>query len=776
MRPGTSSPSRAGPKSGPERLSVVGVRHHSPACARLVDRVIREKRPAFVLIEGPADFNPHLADLRLAHDLPLAIFSFHAAGDSSKASYSPFCAYSPEWRALRGAWRVGAEPLFCDLPAWHADFGERANRYADPHGERSAAAEKALAEAMGEDGLDALWDALAEQAPAGELAERLDRYFHLLRPDGAEDPAEAARERFMARTTAWALKKAGRREVVLVCGGWHAEAVRRLALAADGEKPVLPEPGARTGSYLVPYDYRRLDRFTGYAAGMPSPAYYEQVYGCGLAAAADWAANEIAAGLRRLGQVVSTADRVAWQSHAEALARLRGHAAVLRADLLDAALATLVKEGLEERPAWEAADRLGPTVHPALAAMLAALTGTRRGRLAEGTRMPPLLADVERRLEELEVETDPAGRRLTLDWHDERDRARAHVLHALVILDVPGVERLAGPARAEAGAPREEFRLADHADRMGVLIEASAWGGTLPMAAAARVAARAAQAAGDMSELAACLSDALFAGILAESEDLPAQLERGLSRARTLDELGPAGGAVVRLHRFGDLFGSDAHHALGRLARAVFARALWLVEGVGHGASGTQGIEAVLACRDLMRDCPGLDLPADDFVAALGRCVAAPDSAPTLAGAALGCLIACDRAEVEGAADRLRRFSRADQLGDFLGGLFALARETIAAHEPLITAVNALVSGWTDDEFLMALPSLRQAFAWFPPRERERLARSVLTAHGYGAAEADMAALGWMRQSRSVADQAGALALEAAARKRLEISGLKFAE
>ncbi|WP_306307452.1 DUF5682 family protein, partial [Methylobacterium sp. B1] len=75
----------------------MGVRHHSPACAGLVRRRIAALRPAFVLIEGPVDFNPHLPDLALGHDLPVAIFSFRADATGSAASYTPFCAFSPEW-------------------------------------------------------------------------------------------------------------------------------------------------------------------------------------------------------------------------------------------------------------------------------------------------------------------------------------------------------------------------------------------------------------------------------------------------------------------------------------------------------------------------------------------------------------------------------------------------------------------------------------------------------------------------------------------------------
>ncbi|MCX4197062.1 hypothetical protein OMR07_17065 [Methylobacterium organophilum] len=74
----------SGPAPDPGRLTVIGVRHHSPACAGLVRRTIAALRPAFVLIEGPVDFNPHLPDLALGHDLPVAIFSFRAdaAGSS----------------------------------------------------------------------------------------------------------------------------------------------------------------------------------------------------------------------------------------------------------------------------------------------------------------------------------------------------------------------------------------------------------------------------------------------------------------------------------------------------------------------------------------------------------------------------------------------------------------------------------------------------------------------------------------------------------------------
>src|SRR5262245_23072032 len=76
--------------SGP--LVFVPVRHHSPACARAVLVLVRELRPAAVLIEGPSDFNERLDELYLPHTLPIAIYSYVRLGDDlRRGAFYPFC-------------------------------------------------------------------------------------------------------------------------------------------------------------------------------------------------------------------------------------------------------------------------------------------------------------------------------------------------------------------------------------------------------------------------------------------------------------------------------------------------------------------------------------------------------------------------------------------------------------------------------------------------------------------------------------------------------------
>ena len=101
----------------PGSVRVVGVRHHSPACARLVRHVLERERPRWVLVEGPADFNDRLDELSLGHRLPIALFSYLQSDERQAACWAPLCDYSPEWVALSTGRRLGAELRFIDLPA-----------------------------------------------------------------------------------------------------------------------------------------------------------------------------------------------------------------------------------------------------------------------------------------------------------------------------------------------------------------------------------------------------------------------------------------------------------------------------------------------------------------------------------------------------------------------------------------------------------------------------------------------------------------------------------
>ncbi len=166
---------------------------------------------------------------------------------------------------------------------------------------------------------------------------------------------------------------------------------------------------------------------------------------------------------------------------------------------------------------------------------------------------------------------------------------------------------------------------------------------------------------------------------------------------------------------------------------ACFDRALWLFEGIqGPDAELDEGhVYAVHAIRELIRhgppDIAGMHARAHSVCE---RRVADAEAPPALRGAALGLLWSTRPDENGGDEQRaitaLRASSRATTVGDFLAGLFILAREEVLHSPQLLGAVDTALTTMVKDDFMIALPAVRQAFSYFPPRERLTIAEGVL--------------------------------------------------
>ncbi|WP_329521280.1 DUF5682 family protein [Spirillospora sp. NBC_01491] len=733
-------------------VTFIGVRHHSPACAGLVARTIERLRPAHVLVEGPADFSGRLDELLLGHDLPVAIFSYYRDAERVHASWSPFCAYSPEWVALTAGRACGAEVRFIDLPAWHPAFSERRNRYADAD-ERYAEVSARLCRSFAVDNTDTLWDHLFEVEQDGDLEERLASYFDLVRGESPAGPDDTAREAYMARWIRAAEADAGDRPVVVVTGGFHKPALQTLAATAgDTAWPEVPSPpdGAAGGGFLVPYSFRRLDSFTGYQSGMPSPEYYQRLWEDGPKAAANGLTEIVVARLRERRQVVSTADLIAARTLTEGLARLRGHGSPARTDLLDGLVAALITDDLEQPLPWTDRGPLTPGAHPVVAEMVGALSGDRVGRLHPRTPAPPLVHDAAAELERLGL--DRAGT-VALKLTDERGLRRSRVLHRLRVLRIPGVVRQSGPSTGADPVLEECWRL-DPGDaagpRLSALIEAGAYGATLADASAAALEERMAGAGTDMERLAAVLFDAALSGCGDQSDRIAETIAAGIAGASDVGALGHVLGTVLGLWRHDRLLGTARSLLFGTVVEGCVTRVLWLIEGVrgGPAPADLDRLRAVAATRDALLHAAGpLGLDRDAALGVAARISVNADVPPDLRGAAFGLGWALGVA-----ADPVRAVRGASgprTLGDWLAGLFALARDEVlsagdagagadgdvkagagAGGAGVLTVLDEMITGLAATDFLVALPALRQAFEFFPPREREAIARGLLERRG----------------------------------------------
>lgn len=750
-----------------ERIVFFPVRHHSPACARLVTQLIREMRPAAVLIEGPADFNSRLDELSLDHQLPIAIYSYFAADNGQRfGAFYPFFDFSPEWGAFRTARETGATVAFIDLPwADVAHVDRTANRYADGLLARSSYTAE-LCRRLGVDDWSTLWDTLFEIDPALSLPAFLERChsfcFHARIAEDTASAADLAREAFMLeqiRATASAVQG----QVLVVTGGFHSAALFagwHGNAAEEAATNRAPPAIVDRGIALTPYSHERLDTLSGYEAGLPHPGFYHRVWQDGSkknAAPYRTLLSEAAAAMRARGQRVSTADLVGVEAFAQGLATLRGHATVWRTDLVDALLGTLIKDDLGSNGR-----------HPFLDALNLVFRGSARGRLAAGTSLPPLVDDIRRTLELHDLTPTAEQRKIEIDLDDPHGRARSQILHRARILGLPGFTRAAGTdfvARRDLSRLWETWTVRWSPEFEAACIELSFYGASLLDAVAARLLEKCARIERDADAAAQLLLDASLAGWSAGFARLRDRLVALIRDDASFASVARALEHLYYLYRYDEFVAREASGEIGELLTECYTRAIWLLEAQAPSANAEtiHGLRALL--HAVLTAGTALDWDRTELLSVLHRIANERHTPALLRGASAGALWSLGEGELDQVVAALP--SDGDALGDFLQGVFALAREESQRHTALLVNIDRLLLGFDADQFLAALPSLRLAFTYFTPREKDHLARALLDATG----QTDIAPL---PQLAVTADQAArAHAFESRLMRELALHGLR---
>jgi hypothetical protein len=462
---------------------------------------------------------------------------------------------------------------------------------------------------------------------------------------------------------------------------------------------------------------------------MPSPGYYQRLWSDGLSGAAEAMVEAVVDRLRQRRQPVSTADLIAARTLTLGLARLRGHEFPSRTDVLDGLASALVHDDLPQPPPWTSRGTIAPGTHPAIVEMVAVFSGDRVGRLHEATPLPPLVADVNAELTRLGLDHEGVVR---LDLTAELERSRT--LHRLRVLGVPGFERLSGPSSGADPVLDERWQLTPNDGRLPALVEAAGHGATLADSAASALRGRIPDA--DLADLASLLFDGALCGIDTWTPEVGDALAAGIGQASELDSLGRVLATVLGLWRHDRLFGAAGSPVLAPLITAAVDRSLWIMEGVRGGPAPAEParLRAVAACRDAVLHAAVLGVDRSAAVAVAARVAANPSAPPDLRGAAcglgwsLGAEVHAEKAVPSGPRT----------VGDWLAGLFAVARDQVLSDERVIAVLDEIVSGMSEEDFLVALPALRQGFTYFPPAERETVARMVAGGSAHSLLRADI--------------------------------------
>lgn len=329
------------PKLRSERVTYFPVRHHSPACAALIEQWILENRPTSILVEGPSSFTSRIELLTDENcKCPVALFTnfvdkkdrlkkliasrkdglnsldgdeeLAGAGGPTNAgqpdeldlgaprfaAYYPFCDYSPELVALRTGRKIGAQMKFIDLQypemvlhqfqALHDRSDEiiHVESLAEDEHLKKSRYITALARQMGCRNFDELWDHLFEASrdslSADAFIDRLATYCAMARMDYTDKELESdgtnAREACMAAAIIEELQNNGGGKILVVTGGFHTVVLPDLVAQKTKRPKKIDFSDEELGVWLMRYSFDKLDALAGYSAGMPSPAFYDRLW------------------------------------------------------------------------------------------------------------------------------------------------------------------------------------------------------------------------------------------------------------------------------------------------------------------------------------------------------------------------------------------------------------------------------------------------------------------------------------------------------------------
>jgi hypothetical protein len=175
-----------------DALTVFGIRHHGPGCARSLRAALDVMAPDIVLVEGPPDAHDVLPLIMHEEMRPPVALLVYAPDKPHFAAYYPFTVFSPEWQALRYAFEHGVPARFMDLPqAMQLSAADGpGDEHEGPSGSVDREGSEAISPELGpdvpaENGLEA--SAATADEPASTRLIREDPIGYIARISGYED-------------------------------------------------------------------------------------------------------------------------------------------------------------------------------------------------------------------------------------------------------------------------------------------------------------------------------------------------------------------------------------------------------------------------------------------------------------------------------------------------------------------------------------------------------------------------------------------------------------
>ncbi len=739
------------------------IRHHSPACAWHLKKAVAAYEPDCILIEGPENAQEQIRVL--AHPetkAPVALYYFYkdskgllSEDKEDYRCYYPFLDSSPELVAMREAEALGIPARFIDLPYGEIligtaeDRGIRAERekpsYNDDYLLSRSAYLRRLCEKTGLRSFDELWEKYFEIGglflETADFIRLVSVQCGLSRQHTPKEELEAdgclLRERYMAQQIAEASGKYKR--ILVVTGGFHTYGLMELETLQPAAKPVkLHRLADRDqGVYPIAYSMEAADALNGYASGMQSPGFYQQVWDRLLKKETPEGAYEgaalhqlVSAGrqARKKKEPLSSYDIICALSMAKGLAALRGKQEPGLYELRDAALSSFVK------------GEYSPSTDLPLRILSELNTGKQVGSLCRDADRPPLILDFEEQCRKFGLKIQAAGQQeVTLELFTKKKHlAMSRFFYQIEYLGTGFARRTRGADllnRKDKSRIREIWSYRFSGSVLAALVDVSMMGGTVAEASRTRLV-RQFQTSQISQEAARLMAQGFLMGFLEEQARMGMHIREVLMEDGDFFSLTKGFSHLRMLYELQELYEVQDSAELEELIRICFQKIVQLLPSMAQ-VKDEQLKECMEGCLSLYQITgrPGFVRYRPVLLEAFERLLGQRGITPGLEGTVRGLLYGYEsryEARIRSAAagylqgtDEMQMKSAA-----FLRGLFYTARDFVFVQEHFLEMIDGLLEKLSGEAFMKLLPELRQAFGYFTPLEIDRIAGKAAGLHG----------------------------------------------
>lgn len=728
------------------------VRHHSPACAWHLQRVVQQYAPEAILIEGPTDsmhLLPYIADN--ASEPPFCIYYSYDDKEGKVSdeqekyrAYYPFLSYSPELVAIREAAKRGIPVQFIDLPyalrlinkveskastqfCYNEDKEYEVNSYTTMLAQRSGC--RSFAE---------FWESRYElEATEMDTRSFVRNVFHLgyfMRLTTPQDSLTLMEDRQREIYMAAEIRKAIplHKRILVVTGAFHVAGL--MSALAQEEKQTLVSPAKDSvASYLMPYTFKEADSKSGYSAGMPFPAFYQSVWEKMQKNKPDVFGSTIleyiikTAHYARKTQSISLPDEINALNMARSLATLRGKAATGVYELLDGVKSCFIKGDIHATSTFE------------IDFLLRLLSGMGAGKIVANDCIPPVVKEFRALCSHHRLKTSTVERQeVTLDIiKNPAHYRKSCFLHQLQFLETGFATLQSGPDyvnQKNKNLVRESWICRYSTQVETRLTDLSVYGSTLSQVCASLIEKdfKDSMTAEELGKLLLSVQVMGVEGFYLQYEQ---PIRQVVENEKNFVSLCRLLGSLHYLAHIQQLMDGEVNPFIPDIGRKVFKEAIALVPLMKQANED----EEQEVCKQ-MCSLYHFSLEANAWTDKESFLIAVQEVLlDTFCNSRFyGLCLAIDYKEghtgQQDFCDQISAYlqssiAQPEQAASFICGLFLVARDVLFLDSRIIRALDRVIAGADNEAFLNVLPNLRYAFTSFLPMEISRLGRTIAEYH-----------------------------------------------